>query len=338
MTDDQRNAYRRRRDELLAAAIRALTDAARLTYQPLVQNQAGEWVSSSTGELQQADWAEFVTQALAGAAANYGGIEAILGGRSGSWEAEGVRQLLISTVGSDERHLWEHRTEPLAITLYVEEILTDVAPAYWKQYDDARTELDERYGSTIDYSRYAWEYDPTDEGEMVAREEGAPAWSWETWRHQASGDDRVSPETIEQLEQELRSGSPFGRSAYIAKSPEAAAELRRLEDEQDRSSDRFDDLDERLEEQRIAELRAYGEDLKAKVIAAAAQLEGLTVPVEVTIDVDTFRPATSSWGNYDTVEGRLVTNAVNDTPTPDDLPGTVLQRLEGGHGDTSAPH
>jgi hypothetical protein len=47
------------------------------------------------------DWAEFVTLALAGAAANIGGNEQILACRPGSWEAERVRQTLQSTVGVD---------------------------------------------------------------------------------------------------------------------------------------------------------------------------------------------------------------------------------------------
>ena len=56
-----------------------------------------------------ADWPEFVTLALAGAAANAGGIEPALSGRPGSWEAAGVRHLLVSTVGEDEAQLWQHR-------------------------------------------------------------------------------------------------------------------------------------------------------------------------------------------------------------------------------------
>jgi hypothetical protein len=97
-------------------------------------------VSDGSGD-DHFDWAEFVTLALAGAAANIGHVEAVLGGRPGSWEAEGVRQLLISTVGDDGRQLLRHRTEPLVIDLYVDEVLLDAGA--WTAYDQAtRSSID----------------------------------------------------------------------------------------------------------------------------------------------------------------------------------------------------
>ena len=66
------------------------------------------WVESDRRE--PADWAEFVTLALTGAAANVGSIEAALRGRPGSWEADGARSLLQSTAG--ERQAVLHRTAP----------------------------------------------------------------------------------------------------------------------------------------------------------------------------------------------------------------------------------
>lgn len=125
-----------------------LTAAARLT-RPVLQpagntdrNGAGRrWVES--GQTEAADWAEFVTQALAGAAANVGSIEAVLAGRPGSWEAAGVRSLLVSTVGEDESYLLEHRTEPVVIDVYVDEILAD--HGIWDGYDQASQEIVRRY-------------------------------------------------------------------------------------------------------------------------------------------------------------------------------------------------
>ena len=134
-------------EQVLADAVRVLTEAARLTRPVLERATAGadgdqpEWVDS--GRREQADWAEFVTLALAGAAANVGGLEAALAGRSGSWEAEGVRNLLTSTVGHDEAVLLEHRTEPVVVEVYVDEILSDQDA--WKAYDDATQELNRRY-------------------------------------------------------------------------------------------------------------------------------------------------------------------------------------------------
>lgn len=98
-------------NERLQAAVDALTRAAR---------------ASRPG----ADWAQFVTFALAGAAANMGGIEPALAGRPGSWEAAAVRGLLVAAVGDDEELLWTHRTEPVKVTLYVSELLWDRTSAW----------------------------------------------------------------------------------------------------------------------------------------------------------------------------------------------------------------
>ncbi len=84
----------------LGEAVRALTDAARLPRPRLRRTDEGTWVEDPGAAPEQMDWAEFVTLAIAGAAANMGGVDAALAGRSGSWEAEGVRQLLYSTVGA----------------------------------------------------------------------------------------------------------------------------------------------------------------------------------------------------------------------------------------------
>lgn len=136
------------REQLLADAIRVLTAAARLTRP--VRQPAGNadgngadkrWVES--GQAEPADWAEFVTQALAGAAANVGSVEAVLAGRPGSWEAAGVRSLLHSTVGEGENYLLEHRTEPVVIDVFVDEILADLG--IWDGFDQASQEIVRRY-------------------------------------------------------------------------------------------------------------------------------------------------------------------------------------------------
>ena len=121
----------RARAEVLTDAVAALTEAARLT------SRDGE------GHSESADWAEFVSHALAGAAANIGGVDLVLAGRPGSWEADYVRNLLHSTVGYEEEVLLEHRTEPLVVPLYVDLILADLG--VWKVYEDAYAELNRRY-------------------------------------------------------------------------------------------------------------------------------------------------------------------------------------------------
>ncbi len=257
---------------LLAEAVRVLTAAARLTHLPIAQTATGSWESDPNGRPEQNDWAEFVTLALAGAVANFGGVEAVLAGRPGSWEAEGVRQLLISTVGDEEATLWAHRTEPLSVTLYLEEILADVDEKFERQYEAANLELDARY-EAIGIPTVVGHLDMTRE-EMTASAEGLP------------------PATSEQ-------------DAAVAA---------------------IEDLQDRLEAQRVAEMRAYAQALEAKILAEGAAVAGLDVPLEVGVDYNTFRPTSD---DSESLERRLVAAAVLDTPTPSTLPGTPLTRLQG---------
>lgn len=121
--------------QVLADAIAVLTEAARLTWTRT--DGDGQTVTVTS------DWAEFVTLALAGAAANVGGIDDALAGRPGSWEADHVRNLLTCTVGADEQQLLGHRTEPVVVDVFVDEIMVDLG--MWKAYDDAQQELTRRY-------------------------------------------------------------------------------------------------------------------------------------------------------------------------------------------------
>ena len=240
-------------DELLVEAIAVLTKAARRT-QVVLDRDGGR------REL-PADWAEFVALALAGAAANVGGVETALAGRSGSWEADFTRQLLTGTVGHAGEYLWEHRTEPFAITLYVDEILTDVGG--WKPYEDADQELDGR----------------------LAGLPSAPSW-------------------------------------------EAAQKLPPLTDEQEQLIDEVEGLRDRLEAQRLTDWAAYGEALKAAVLAAVpGRLPGLTVPVEVTVDLETFR-AKRYEPYWPDLEWELVGEVIAATPVPPRDGCPPLDRLQ----------
>lgn len=124
-------------EQVLADAVRVLTEAVRLTW------SRADGCAGSGSHPVRSDWGEFVTLALAGAAANAGGIEEVLAGRPGSWEADHVRQLLISTVGDDEQQLLDHRTEPVVVDVFVDEIMVDLG--MWRVYDDAQQELARRY-------------------------------------------------------------------------------------------------------------------------------------------------------------------------------------------------
>lgn len=256
----------RTHDQVLADAVRVLTEAARLTRPVLVRDESASegaaypvWVPGPDRE--PADWAEFVTQALVGAAANVGSIGAALDGRPGSWEAEGVRNLLTSTVGEDDQELLRHRTEPVVVTLYVEVLMADL-DAYGG-YDQAQKELSRRA-------------------------------------------EAVAPS---------------------ATSPEGAAALPPLTEEQERQLDAVADLEERLEQMRAQDYANYGQALKANVEAAAAR-RGLPVPVKVVVDLESFGPPSSTGGRrYVSIADDLHEEAIDATP----LPGggrTPLDRLE----------
>jgi hypothetical protein len=142
--DSQTNGTGSRR-QLLTDAVRTLTEAAR-----------------STG-----DFAEFVTLAVAGAAANIGGIEQALAGRPGSWEAHYVRGMLTSTVGHDEQYLHKHRTEPLVVRVHVDDILHDLS--LWTLYDEAHDGLNRRENAICarhDTDEPIEDYDPDDQAAL----------------------------------------------------------------------------------------------------------------------------------------------------------------------------
>ncbi|MEO7014938.1 MAG: hypothetical protein ABI130_09405 [Leifsonia sp.] len=309
-------------------ATRILTEAARLRSPRLQALPSGGWGSHPT-ETDPADWAELVTLALAGAAANVGGIETALAGRPGSWEAAGIRSLLESTVGEDESALWEHRTEPVRITVDLDEILAD---AYW-QYDEAFQEINRRRDAAaaaepaIDTEKYVWVYDVPDDGDPVPHSPEAPAWSWDAWReaNRASG---VDQEFIATVEKHIRDHVDLITTAlHVPKSPEAAADLDRLDAAREARLAVYDELEEQLDQQHVTECSAYAETLTKRLRTQAARIPGLTVPIEIRID-PADSPDDGPTAANDDLEQQLLDAAILDTPSPAELPDTPLERLE----------
>ena len=99
---DPAEQYAADRNRLWVTATAALTAAAKLTH--------------PTGH--QLDFADFLADALAAVTANLGGVEELLAGRSGSWEAALVDQLVNGTLGYDptDAELIRRRTEPVTVT------------------------------------------------------------------------------------------------------------------------------------------------------------------------------------------------------------------------------
>lgn len=117
----------------VSEAITALTAAAR--------SQRIIGAGTANEHAVPADFADTLSRILASVAANVGGIEALLQGRPGSWEADYVRQLLRSTVGQNEEYLLEYRTEPLQLSLHVEEVFErfGITELYWEAVEELST-------------------------------------------------------------------------------------------------------------------------------------------------------------------------------------------------------
>lgn len=109
----------------IARAIAALTEAARGTK----IRGAG----TPQEQTEQADFADLVAHVLTSVAANLGGVEALLAGRPGSWEAAAVNDLVTGTAHGDEIH--RYRTEPLRIVVDAEAGFNDMG-LYDLYYDD----------------------------------------------------------------------------------------------------------------------------------------------------------------------------------------------------------
>jgi hypothetical protein len=77
------------------------------------------------------DFADFLASVLVAVTANVGGVDRLLAGRSGSWEAGLVRQLVEGAVGYDQdgAGLALYRTEPVVVPLNVHNIMFDNAVA-----------------------------------------------------------------------------------------------------------------------------------------------------------------------------------------------------------------
>ncbi len=279
MTENQR-AY----DEVLADAIRVLTEAARLNRPAPGEHAAA--VERQAVATEPVDWAEFVTLAVAGAAANVGSIEKALRGRPGSWEADKVRSMLLSTVGEEPAELLRHQTEPLVVEIWPEEILDDLG--YPQLYNESRHLLEEQRGP------HRWRYRLTED-----RAEGERG----TW--EAVDKDAPPFEEPAGNERGVAWGWPqrAGTVMEVPRSAEDEAELERL-----------DELEDALEVLYEQDPIAYGEALRVTVLAKATELfPGVDVTVEIRTDVQRFTPDTDRFSGP---AEQLIEVACAETPLP----------------------
>jgi hypothetical protein len=282
MSAEEAHAVYRDPGEVLADAIRVLTEAARLRRPAMQQSADGGWEPHPT-QTEPADWAEFITLAVAGAAANVGSIEQILEGRPGSWEADAVRSMLFSTVGEEPEGLLRHRTEPIRVVLRPAVILSDLG--YAALYDESRRIIQ------AEQDRHMWRYRLQQDRTWSPLDPGAPAY--------ADAFDVPEPPAAMDPAETL---SP-GTSLVV---PRSAAD--------EAACDALDDLEAALEDlQDEGDPRAYGEALKVTVLAEAGRMYP-SVAVEITIDTDEWIWRDDS--SYPSPEEQLIDAAVDQTPLP----------------------
>lgn len=288
---------------LHAEAVRVLSAATRITYQPQRLAADGSWIADQAARPKRADWAEFVTTAVTSAAANAGSAEAALAGRPGSWEAGLVRQIIESSAGDDDQ-LLDWRTEAIEILINPEQIFSDTdAYSKWsRDVDDAHAELARR-GRAISPSRVY--IDPTDPSAEERRR-----WYESQGGYEIIDDARPPRQTADDLDAgptEAPDRAPLGTAQ------EAALEA-------------LDALENKLEEQEVMEVAVYGRALAAAIERRIAEKLSVRVPVIVA--------TTDSWDHEDyaaTLPGPIaaaIDAAIIETPTPAALPGTPLSRIE----------
>lgn len=296
--------------DVLDDAVRVLTDAARLTNQPVRQKPDGSWEPDLDADGIPIDWAAFVTTALAGAAANVGGIDAILAGRPGSWEAGVIRDALNAAVGHDEWDLWRHRTEPVNVVVHPERILSDMASSAWENgFYAAETELQRRENAISPGHVYSY---PGNELTEKMR-----AYYTDLGVEIIDGPPPPLP-TVEELE------------AAIAAERENPTELTPEEQATEDALAVIEVLRDRLEALQHDELAEYGQQLAQAIKERLAALN-LPVPVTVSVDLDTplhEAPESPLEASATGAIDRVIAAAITETPTPDTLPGTPLQRAE----------
>ncbi|OBB86783.1 helix-turn-helix domain-containing protein [Mycolicibacterium peregrinum] len=295
---------------VLDEAVRVLTEAARLTNQPVRRAPDGSWEPDLDADGLPIDWAAFVTTALAGAAANIGGIDAILAGRPGSWEAAVVRDALNAAVGQDEWDLWRHRTEPINVVVHPERILFDMDSSTWfNEFDAAEVELQRRENAIKPGFVYSYP------GKELA--ERMRQYYTDMGVQIIDGPPPPLP-TVEEIE------------AALAAERENPTELTSKEQAAEDALATIEVLRDRLEALQREELAEYGRQVAQ---AVRQRLTALKLPVPVTVSVDLDTPwdqapesPLEAWatGAID----RAIAAAIADTPTPDTLPGTPVERAE----------
>ena len=329
-------------EDVFADAVRVLTEAARLrraVYQPAA---TGRGYAVHPTETEPADWAEFVCLALAGAAANVGGIETALQGRPGSWEASRVRDLLASQIGEEEENLLRYRTEPLRIVLTADPDLDWLEELYEESYAQFQVRAEEaaaqfpvdahtwRFGNVRNDGRPAGDSDRTHTGptpftgEFVCEDPDAPSFDEAVARFKDDLRAKGAPEAVI-----ATMPSELTISFQVSKTDEDREALVRLERLADEAAAPFEDVIEELARQHERDIAEYNERLHETIRREAAR-RFPNVPVEIAV------VSTGEWltqhADYDSLEDQLIEYARDHTP----LPGSGLAPVDYPSVDSAA--
>lgn len=328
-------------EDVLADAVRVMTEAARLrraVYQPA---STGSGYEVHPTETEPADWAEFVCLALAGAAANVGGIEAALQGRPGSWEASRVRDLLASQIGDEDETLLQYRTEPLRIVLTSDPDLDWLEELYEESYEIFNQKAEEAAGEySIDAHTWtfgnvhndgrsardtdrAWTGTPIT-GEFVCEDPDAPSYEEAVARFKDDLRAQGAPESvIAMMPNELTISFP------VSKTDEDRAELVRLRHLADQVAAPYEDVIEAMGQQHDREIAEYNERLHDTIRREAVR-RFPNVPLEIRV------VSAGEWltqhAEFDSIEDQLIEHAKEHTP----LPGSVLAPVDYPSADSIA--
>lgn len=314
-------------EAVLADAIAVLTEAGRLR-RPVLERVVDEtgaevWRPHPT-KTEQGDWAELVTLAITAAAANLGGVETALAGRPGSWEADKVRSIILSTAGDDPAELMTHRREPLRVRIAAAGLLQDLMDTetlFDESHQVLSSELDDalqRIEAEFDASGYVWTYrvehrqgEPT----FVPLELGAPAFDEARWRDDVAAHG-VSAENVDAIAASLRDPSGMTTQVSVSRDDASRAAMVQLEAQAATAAapyeQRLQDLEDLQERERVE----YAQRLRA---AVEEELAGRYPHLEVVVDVDLDRYADvelRDFDGYETPEEQLLQHAIDHTPLP----------------------
>lgn len=218
-------------------------------------------------------------------------------------------------MGHDEAHLHEYRTEPLRVTVPVDQILAEQGMD--ELYETLHASVDARevteLGELADAAPYLWYYDRTDTGAFVSSDPEAPPWSIESWRADRQ-DDGYSPERIAQIER-MVFDSPLTRGVYVARSPQA----RRIDGQTNAIQDAFRLRRETLDNLRREERATYGQALVDAVRDHAATIYP-GVPLEVEATDDPIGDPSTTTDGFNSPEARLLAHAREHTRWPGSVP------------------